>query len=215
MTGMTGPDERITLLADKLKAFMASQIYPNERRFYLEAERLGPWAIYPVVQELKSVARAAGLWNLFLPVKEVTEGLSNVDYAPLCEIMGRSLFAPEVFNCSAPDTGNMETILRYGTPEQKERWLKPLLAGEIRSSFAMTEPEIASSDATNIASSIVRDGDHYLINGRKWYTTGATDPRCTIMIFMGQTAPANPDRHRRQSMILVPKDTPGVRVIRS
>ncbi len=159
MTGMTGPGERISLLADKLKAFMANHIYPNERRFYLEAERLGPWAIYPVVQELKSIARAAGLWNLFLPVKEVPEGLSNVDYAPLCEIMGRSLFAPEVFNCSAPDTGNMETILRYGTPEQKERWLKPLLAGEIRSSFAMTEPEIASSDATNIGSSIVRNGD--------------------------------------------------------
>ena len=171
--------------------------------------------MYPVVEELKSIAKVAGLWNLFLPAQHSEGGLTNLEYAPLCEIMGRSHLAPEVFNCSAPDTGNMETILRYGTETQKERWLKPLLAGEIRSSFAMTEPDVASSDATNIASSIVRDGDHYLINGRKWYTTGATDPRCTILIFMGQTAPANPDRHRRQSMILVPKDTPGVRVVRS
>src|ERR1700688_1394634 len=144
---MMGPGERISLLTDNLKAFRASQIYPNERRFYLEAERLGPWAIYPVVQEHKPIARAAGLWNLFLPAKEVTEGLSNVDYAPLCEIMGRSLFAPEVFNCSAPDTGNMETILRYGTEAQKERWLAPLLAGRTRPPSAITEPETASSDA--------------------------------------------------------------------
>src|ERR1700688_4366143 len=212
---MFGVSERSKGLAERLKAFMARDIYPNERRYFLEAERLGPWAIYPIIDELKPLARAAGLWNLFLPEKESSEGLSNLDYAPLCEIMGRSHLAPEVLNCSAPDTGNMETILRYGTETQKEQWLKPLLAGEIRSSFAMTEPDVASSDATNIASSIVRDGDHYLINGRKWYTTGATDPRCTIMIFMGQTAPANPDRHRRQSMILVPKDTPGVRVVRS
>jgi acyl-CoA dehydrogenase len=141
--------------------------------------------------------------------------LSNLEYAPLCEIMGRSHLAPEVFNCSAPDTGNMETILRYGSEAQKERWLKPLLAGEIRSSFAMTEPDVASSDATNVASTIQSDGDEYVINGRKWYTTGATDPRCKVIIFMGQTAPDDPDRHKRQSMILVPKDAPGVRVVRS
>lgn len=209
------PSARSAALAEQLHSFMAEHIYPNERRYYREAERLGPWAVYPVIEELKPLARAAGLWNLFLPASEVAEGLSNVDYAPLCEIMGRSLLAPEVFNCNAPDTGNMETILRYGTPAQKERWLTPLLAGEIRSSFAMTEPEVASSDATNIASSIVRDGDDYVINGRKWYTTGATDPRCRILIFMGKSDPDGADPHRRQSMILVPKDTPGVNVIRA
>lgn len=200
-------------LAERLRRFMAEYIYPNERRYYQEAERLGPWVVHPVVEELKQKAKKDGLWNLFLPAHE--EGLSNLDYAPLCEIMGRSHLAPEVFNCSAPDTGNMETILRYGTDAQKDEWLKPLLAGEIRSSFAMTEPDVASSDATNVASSIKRDGDDYVINGRKWYTTGATDPRCKIIIFMGQTDPDNPDRHKRQSMILVPKDTPGVRVIRA
>src|SRR5271170_4921022 len=192
---------------------MAAHIYPNERRFYQEAERLGPWTVLPVVEELKPLARTTGLWNLFLPAAE--GGLTNLEYAPLCEIMGRSHLAPEVFNCSAPDTGNMETILRYGSDAQKEKWLKPLLAGEIRSSFAMTEPDVASSDATNIASSITREGDNYVINGRKWYTTGATDPRCAIIIFMGKTDPANPDRHRQQSMILVPKDTPGVTVLRA
>ena len=201
-------------LAVRIRAFMAEHIYPNERRYYQEAERLGPWAVHPVVEELKPLARASGLWNLFLP-PHVSGGLTNLEYAPLCEIMGRSHLAPEVFNCSAPDTGNMETILRYGTEAQKEQWLKPLLAGDIRSSFAMTEPDVASSDATNIASSIVRSGNDYVINGRKWYTTGATDPRCKIIIFMGQTDADNPDRHRRQSMVLVPKDTPGVRVIRS
>jgi len=204
---------RSTELAERIRRFMAERIYPNERRFYQEAERLGPWAVYPVVEELKALARAAGLWNLFLPA--AAGGLSNLDYAPLCEIMGRSHLAPEVFNCSAPDTGNMETILRYGTEAQKETWLKPLLAGEIRSAFAMTEPDVASSDAANVASSIRREGDHYVINGRKWYTTGATDPRCKIIIFMGQTDPGNPNRHRRQSMILVPKDAPGVRVVRA
>ncbi|HEY1944050.1 MAG TPA: acyl-CoA dehydrogenase family protein [Roseiarcus sp.] len=200
-------------MAGRLREFMAERIYPNERRYYQEAERLGPWATHPVVEELKPQASAAGLWNLFLPAH--AGGLSNLEYAPLCEIMGRSHLAPEVFNCSAPDTGNMETILRYGTEAQKERWLKPLLAGEIRSAFAMTEPDVASSDATNVASSIVRDGDHYVVNGRKWYTTGATDPRCKIIIFMGQTDPEGADRHRRQSMVLVPKETPGVRVVRS
>ena len=201
-------------LAARVQDFMADHIYPHERRFYQEAERLGPWSVHPVVEELKVRAQAAGLWNLFLPA-HVPGGLSNLEYAPLCEIMGRSHLAPEVFNCSAPDTGNMETILRYGTDAQKERWLTPLLAGEIRSSFAMTEPDVASSDATNVESSVVRDGAHFVINGRKWYTTGATDPRCKIIIFMGQTDPHNPDRHARQSMILVPRDTPGVRVVRS
>ena len=199
---------------ERIRQFMADHIYPNERRFYQEAERLGPWAALPVVEELKPLAQAARLWNLFLPADE-PGGLSNLEYAPLCEIMGRSHLAPEVFNCSAPDTGNMETILRYGTDAQKETWLKPLLAGEIRSAFAMTEPDVASSDATNIGSLIVRDGDEYVVNGRKWYTTGATDPRCKIIIFMGQTDPTGADRHRRQSMVLVPKDTPGVRVVRS
>jgi alkylation response protein AidB-like acyl-CoA dehydrogenase len=201
-------------LAGRIQAFMAEHIYPNERRYYQEAERLGPWAVHPVVEELKPLARKAGLWNLFLPAHEAG-GLTNLEYAPLCEIMGRSHLAPEVFNCNAPDTGNMETILRYGTEAQKEQWLKPLLAGEIRSAFAMTEPDVASSDATNVESRITRDGADYVINGRKWYTTGATDPRCKIIIFMGQTDPENPDRHRRQSMILVPKDAPGVRVVRS
>jgi alkylation response protein AidB-like acyl-CoA dehydrogenase len=201
-------------LGGRIREFMADHIYPNERRFYQEAERLGPWTVLPVVEELKPFAQAAGLWNLFLPMHE-PGGLSNLDYAPLCEIMGRSHLAPEVFNCSAPDTGNMETILRYGTEAQKEKWLKPLLAGRMRSAFAMTEPDVASSDATNIGSLIVRDGDQYVINGRKWYTTGATDPRCKIIIFMGQTDPNSADRHRQQSMVLVPKDTPGVRVVRS
>jgi acyl-CoA dehydrogenase len=199
---------------ERIHHFMADHIYPNERRFYQEAERLGPWAVLPVVEELKPLAQAARLWNLFLPAGE-PGGLTNLEYAPLCEIMGRSHLAPEVFNCSAPDTGNMETILRYGTEAQKETWLKPLLAGEIRSAFAMTEPDVASSDATNIGSLIVRDGDEYAVNGRKWYTTGATDPRCKIIIFMGQTDPHSADRHRRQSMVLVPKDTPGMRVVRS
>jgi acyl-CoA dehydrogenase len=205
--------ERSRQLAGRIQSFMAEHIYPNERRFYQEAERLGPWAVHPVVEELKPLAKERGLWNLFMPAHE--GGLTNLEYAPLCEIMGRSHLAPEVFNCSAPDTGNMETILRYGTEAQKDRWLKPLLNAEIRSAFAMTEPDVASSDATNVASSIARDGDDYVINGRKWYTTGATDPRCKIVIFMGQTDPQNADRHKRQSMILVPKDARGVRVVRA
>jgi acyl-CoA dehydrogenase len=201
-------------LQRRLGDFMQEHVYPNEQRYYREAEELGPWSVYPVVEELKPKARAAGLWNLFLPASEHGAGLSNFDYAPLCEIMGRSHLAPEVFNCSAPDTGNMEVLARYGTPEQQERWLKPLLAGEIRSCFAMTEPKVASSDATNIESSIVRDGGEYVINGHKWYTTNATDPRCKIAIFMGKSDPDNPDRYRQQSMILVPMDTPGVKVVR-
>jgi acyl-CoA dehydrogenase len=198
-----------------LQQFMQDHIYPSERRYYLEAERLGPWAVLPVVEELKSVARAQKLWNLFLPAEVIDGALTNFEYAPLCEIMGRSLLAPEVFNCSAPDTGNMETILRYGTQEQKDRWLTPLLNGEIRSAFAMTEPDTASSDATNIRFQIRREGDEYVLNGRKWYTTGTTDPRCQIMIVMGLTDPGGADAYRRQSMILVPTSTPGFEVIRS
>jgi len=205
---------RTERLRTQLLAFMDAHIYPNEERYFRETEEVGPWAVQPVIEELKPIARAQGLWNLFFPDDEHGAGLTNLEYAPLCEIMGRSLLAPEVFNCSAPDVGNMEVLARYGTAEQKERWLTPLLAGEIRSSFAMTEPAVASSDATNIQSLIRRDGDEYVINGRKWYTTGATDPRCKIIIFMGKTDPDNPDRHRQQSMVLVPKDTPGVTVLR-
>jgi len=205
---------KVQALRQRVQAFVEEHVYPNEKTYYTQAEQLGPWQVYPIVEELKPKARAAGLWNLFLPESEHGAGLSNFDYAPLCEVMGRSHLAPEVFNCSAPDTGNMEVLARYGTPEQQERWLKPLLAGEIRSCFAMTEPAVASSDATNIESSIVRDGDHYVINGHKWYTTNATDPRCKISIFMGKTDPDNADRHKQQSMILVPMDTPGVKVVR-
>jgi acyl-CoA dehydrogenase len=208
------PSPKVQALQQQLTAFMDEHIYPAEKRFVQEAEELGPWAAYPVVEELKPKARALGLWNLFLPESEHGAGLTNLEYAPLCEIMGRSLLAPEVFNCAAPDTGNMEVLARYASPEHQERWLKPLLAGEIRSCFAMTEPKVASSDATNIESSIVRDGDTYVINGHKWYTTNATHPRCEIAIFMGKTDPDNPDRHKQQSMILVPMKTPGVRVIR-
>lgn len=201
-------------LTSRIHSFMVRYVYPNEERFYKEAEELGPWKVYPVVEELKPKAKEEGLWNLFLPESEHGAGLTNLEYAPLCEVMGRSHLAPELFNCSAPDTGNMEVLARYGTKEHQEQWLKPLLAGVIRSCFAMTEPAVASSDATNIESSIVRDGDHYVINGRKWYTTNATDPRCKICIFMGKTDPGNPDRHRQQSMILVPMESPGVEVLR-
>ncbi|MBP7665885.1 MAG: acyl-CoA dehydrogenase family protein [Burkholderiaceae bacterium] len=208
------PSPKVQALQQRLLAFMDQHIYPNEARHAEEAERLGPWAVHPILDELKPLARAAGLWNLFLPESEHGAGLTNLEYAPLCEIMGRSFLAPEVFNCSAPDTGNMEVLARYGTPEHQARWLKPLLAGEIRSCFAMTEPKVASSDATNIESSIVRDGDHYVINGHKWYTTNATDPRCRIAIFMGKSDPDNADRHKQQSMVLVPMDAPGVKVLR-
>jgi acyl-CoA dehydrogenase len=199
-------------LQKRLTAFMAEHIYPNEARHHGEVER-NRWSPSRVIEELKPKARAAGLWNLFLPQSERGAGLTNLEYAPLCEIMGRSHMAPEVFNCSAPDTGNMEVIERYGTPEQKERWLKPLLAGEIRSCFAMTEPAVASSDATNIESSIRREGNEYVINGRKWWSSGGGDPRCKISIFMGKSDPTAP-RHLQQSMILVPMDTPGVKIVR-
>ena len=191
---------------------MDAYIYPNEKTYYEQIEQ-NRWQPPPILEELKTKARAEGLWNLFLPDSEYGAGLTNLEYAPLCEIMGRSPIAPEVFNCSAPDTGNMEVLVRYGTQEQKERWLKPLLAGEIRSCFAMTEPDVASSDATNIQSSIVRDGDEYVINGRKWWSSGVGDPRCKIIIFMGKTNPTAP-KHQQQSMILVPMDTPGITVRR-
>jgi acyl-CoA dehydrogenase len=204
--------QKVTDLQQRLTAFMDEHIYPNEKRFHdqIQQER---WAPTIIIEELKPKARAAGLWNLFLPDDEQGAGLTNLEYAPLCEIMGRSVMAPEVFNCAAPDTGNMEVLARYGTPAQKEQWLRPLLDGEIRSCFAMTEPAVASSDATNIQASIVRDGDEYLINGRKWWSSGAGDPRCKIAIFMGKTDTAGP-RHRQQSMILVPMDSPGVKIER-
>ena len=212
------PSPKVQDLQRRVAAFMDEHIYPNEQRHAHEAETLGPWKVHPVVEELKPKARAAGLWNLFLPPSTNASshgaGLSNLDYAPLCEIMGRSFLAPEVFNCSAPDTGNMEVLARYGTVAQQAQWLAPLLAGEIRSCFAMTEPKVASSDATNIESSILRDGDDYVINGLKWYTTNATDPRCKVAIFMGKTNPDAADRHLQQSMILVAMDTPGVTVVR-
>jgi len=202
-------------LQARLTAFMDAHIYPNERRFHEEVGEGDRWQPTKVVEELKVKARAAGLWNLFLPESKRGAGLTNLEYAPLCEIMGRVPFAPEVFNCSAPDTGNMETLERYGSEAQKKEWLEPLLEGKIRSCFAMTEPDVASSDATNIRSRIVRDGDHYVVNGRKWWSSGAMDPRCRLFIFMGQTDPESPDRHKRQSMILIPREAPGVSVIRA
>jgi len=200
-------------LRERLLAFMDEHIYPNEATFRDELAAGPRWQPTRIIETLKAKARAAGLWNLFLPESEYGAGLSNLDYAPLCEIMGRSFLAPEVFNCSAPDTGNMEVLVRYGTPEQKKQWLEPLLAGEIRSCFAMTEPDVASSDATNITARIERDGDTYLVNGRKWWTSGAGDPRCKLIIFMGKTNPEAP-KHQQQSMLLIPMDTPGVRVVR-
>ncbi|MBI5716520.1 MAG: acyl-CoA dehydrogenase family protein [Burkholderiales bacterium] len=205
-------------LQARVSAFMAEHVYPAEAAYEAELEantKAGKrWTPLSTIEKLKPKARAAGLWNLFLPESELGAGLTNQEYAPLAEIMGAVPWASEVFNCSAPDTGNMETIVRYGSAEHKERWLKPLLAGEIRSAFAMTEPAVASSDATNIEARIERRGDEYVINGRKWWTSGAGDPRCKIMIFMGKTDPAAP-RHSQQSMILVPMDAPGVKVLRS
>jgi len=205
--------DRVRELEARLRAFMDQHIYPNEALHAGQIAEGNRWKPVPIVEELKPKARAAGLWNLFMPDKEHGAGLSNFEYAPLCEIMGRSAMAPEVFNCSAPDTGNMEVLARYGTPAQKERWLKPLLAGEIRSCFCMTEPDVASSDATNIQASIVRQGDEYVINGRKWWSSGAGDPRCKIAIFMGKTDPTAA-RHQQQSMILVPLETPGITIKR-
>ena len=197
----------------RLNAFFDQFVYPNEQRYYREVAAGDRWQPTHLVEELKAAARSAGLWNLFLPASARGAGLTNTEYAPLCEIMGRVLWAPEVFNCSAPDTGNMEALERYGTPAQKAQWLEPLLAGTIRSAFCMTEPDVASSDATNIESSIVRDGDHYIVNGRKWWSSGAGDPRCRIFIVMGKSDP-NAARHAQQSMLLVPRDTPGVKIVR-
>ena len=205
--------DRPNQLRAKLVAFMEANVYPNEHRYEEQlAAQKSRWSPLPILEELKAKARAEGLWNLFVP-KDHGGELTNYEYAPLCEVMGRNHWAPEVFNCSAPDTGNMEVFIKYGTAEQKERWLKPLMAGEIRSCFGMTEPDVASSDATNIRTRIERQGNHYVINGRKWWTSGAMDPRCKIMILMGKTDP-NAARHAQQSMILVPLDTPGVKVVR-
>jgi acyl-CoA dehydrogenase len=204
--------EKTKELQNRLQAFMDSRVYPNEEKFQTEIAQ-ARWKPTRIVEELKVKARHEGLWNLFLPQDKNGAGLTNLEYAPLCEIMGRSHIAPEIFNCSAPDTGNMEVLLRYGTAEQKEKWLKPLLAGEIRSCFAMTEPDVASSDATNISASIVADGDSYMINGRKWWSSGAGDPRCKLAILMGKTDPSAV-AHEQQSMILVPLDTPGVKIVR-
>jgi acyl-CoA dehydrogenase len=206
------PNAKTKELQQRLRKFMAAYVYPNEHRFHEEVSR-ERWKPTKIIEELKSKARAEGLWNLFLPEDPNGAGLTNLEYAPLCEIMGRSHIAPEVFNCSAPDTGNMEVLARYGTAAQKDEWLKPLLAGEIRSCFAMTEPDVASSDATNISASIARDGDEYVINGRKWWSSGAGDPRCKIAIFMGKSDPSAPP-HKQQSMILVPLETPGVTIVR-
>jgi acyl-CoA dehydrogenase len=210
--------DKVRELQERINAFMDQYIYPAEKHYDEELERNrragNPWQVTKVVEDLKKRARSEGLWNFFLPHSDRGAGLTNLEYAPLCEIMGRSHIAPEVFNCSAPDTGNMEVLARYATPSQQKEWLTPLLEGKIRSAFAMTEPAVASSDATNIQASIVRDGDSYVINGRKWWTSGAGDPRCEILIFMGKT---NPDagRHNQQSMILVPMKTPGVKVLRT
>ena len=211
--------DRARELRSQLLAFMDEHYYPNEAKLLAQVGEGDRWQPLPLLESLKDKARKAGLWNLFLPESDRGAGLNNLDYAPLCEIMGRSFFAPEVFNCSAPDTGNMEVLVRYGTEDQKARWLEPLLAGEIRSAFAMTEPEVASSDATNIRTQIVPDGDDFVINGRKWWTSGAMDPRCKIMIVMGRTPNEGPNgepgpRHRQHSMILCPVDQPGVKILR-
>ena len=204
---------KVIELQNKLTNFMNENVYKNEEVFEDQLNKNGRWTIPPILEELKEKAKKEGLWNLFLPESDLGAGLKNIEYAPLCEIMGRSPIGAEIFNCSAPDTGNMEVFVRYGTDDQKEKWLKPLLNGEIRSAFAMTEPNVASSDASNIQGSIVRDGNHYIINARKWWTSGAMDPRCKIMIFMGKSDP-NAEKYKQQSMILVPIDTKGVKVLR-
>jgi len=208
--------EKVNRLRERVGDFMARHIYPNQQRYHDEIAASGdPHHHAEIIDELKPLARAEGLWNLFLPDEEYGAGLNNLEYAPLAEIMGRVSWSSEVFNCAAPDTGNMEILAQFGTPEQKRQWLQPLLNGEIRSAFAMTEPDVASSDATNIQLSIKREGDEYVLNGRKWWASGAGRERCKILIVMGKTAPDSPDRHRQQSMVLVPKNTPGVTVVRN
>ncbi len=205
--------EKVKDLQEKITNFMNEHVYESEDIYKRQVEEGGRWCVPQIMEDLKSKAKSQELWNLFLPESDLGAGLTNTEYAPLCEIMGRSPIGAEVFNCSAPDTGNMEVLVRYGTEAQKEEWLTPLLNGEIRSSFAMTEPDVASSDASNIQGSIVREGNHYIINAKKWWTSGAMDPRCKIMIFMGKTDP-NADKYKQQSMILIPFDTPGVKVLR-
>ncbi len=205
--------QKVKDLQEKITNFMNEHVYKSEDIYKKQVEEGDRWCIPQIMEDLKSKAKSQGLWNLFLPESDLGAGLTNTEYAPLCEIMGRSPIGAEVFNCSAPDTGNMEVLVRYGTESQKKEWLTPLLNGEIRSSFAMTEPDVASSDASNIQGSIVREGDHYVINAKKWWTSGAMDPRCKIIIFMGKTDP-NADKYKQQSMILVPFDTPGVKVLR-
>ncbi|MFM7274913.1 MAG: acyl-CoA dehydrogenase family protein, partial [Gammaproteobacteria bacterium] len=207
--------EKVSSLREHLEAFMAEHIYPVEHVYAEEmAAAANPWRTSPRMEALKEKARAAGLWNLFHP-KDHGGELTNLEYAPLAEIMGRVIWAPEVFNCNAPDTGNMETLIKYGNAEQKKTWLEPLLAGEIRSGFAMTEPDVASSDATNIACDMRLEGDEWVINGRKWFTTGGMRETCGIFIVMGKSDPHNPNRHEQQSMILVPRDAPGVKIVRT
>lgn len=207
--------DKVKRLQEKISDFMDQYVFPNEKTYMEQISKENRFSTHPsIMEELKAKAKAEGLWNLFLPDSEDGAGLSNIEYAPLCELMGRSSIGPEVFNCAAPDTGNMEVLVRYGTDEHKEKWLKPLLNGEIRSCFSMTEPNVASSDATNIESSIIRDGDEYVINGTKWWSSGAGDPRCKIAIVMGKNDP-NAEKHKQQSMILVPLDTPGVKIKRT
>jgi len=208
--------EKVKNLLQRLEAFMDEHVYPNQATYKQQINEMGDnWTAVPMIEALKPKAREAGLWNLFLPESDLGAGLTNLEYAPLCEAMGRVGWSSEVFNCSAPDTGNMETLERYGTDQQKRQWLDPLLAGEIRSCFAMTEPDVASSDARNICSTIIRDGDEYVINGHKWWSSGSGDPRCKLFIFMGKTNPDGSDVYRQQSMILVPRDTPGVTIKRT
>src|SRR6267142_2812247 len=207
--------KKTKMYMEQLTDFMSKFVYPNESTFHQQLDsQADRWTVPPIMDELKAKARERGLWNLFLPESDRGAGLTNLEYAPLCEIMGRSPIAAETFNCSAPDTGNMEVFERYASPELKKQYLEPLLEGKIRSAFAMTEPKVASSDATNIESSIVREGDSYVINGHKWWTSGIGDKRCKVLIFMGKTDPKNPDRYKQQSMIVVPRETPGIKVVR-
>ena len=208
--------DRAQQTTDRLQKFMDKNIYPNNDTYIKQIDDFGDnrWQVVPIIEDLKKEAKKEDLWNLFLPESDYGHNLTNEEYAPMCEIMGRAMWSAEVFNCSAPDTGNMEVLVRYGTEEQKEKYLKPLLDGEIRSAFAMTEPAVASSDATNIQSEIKKEGNQYVLNGTKWWTSGAMDPRCQFYIFMGKTDPENPDKHKQQSMILVDKDTPGIKIKR-